>query len=139
MVCLLFGDSAVETLMVRELVLFLREFAIGTVVDKVEVCVFLFCLACWLGLFLRGRPRVFPVRLRSFAVAILGGPFVGLGDVVESRFIDVRDNACVSVQVDDEASLSICLFLFHRVATCVVDFLVRRKCLNHVGEEACDP
>ena len=41
--CLLFDDSAVETLMVRELVLFLREFAIRTVVDKVEVCVFLFC------------------------------------------------------------------------------------------------
>ena len=98
--------------MVCELLLFLREFAIGTVVDKVEFCVFLFCLACWLGLFLGGRPRIFPVRLRRFAVAILGGPFVGLGDVVESGFINVRDNACLSVHVDDEASLSVCLFLF---------------------------
>ena len=96
-------------------------------------------LACWLGIFLGGRPRVFPVRLRSFAVAILGGPFVGWGDAIESGFLDVRNNACFPVQVDDEASFSVCLFLFHRLATCVVDFLVRRKCLNHVGEEACDP
>ena len=88
--CLLFDDCAVETLMVRELVLFLREFAIGKVVGKVEVCVFLFFLTCWLGLFLGGRPRVFPVRLCSFAVAILGGPFVSLGDVVESGFINAR-------------------------------------------------
>ena len=61
---------------------------------------FLFLLACWLGLVLGGRPRVFPVRLRSFAVAILGGPFVVLGDVVESGFADVRDNACLSVLVE---------------------------------------
>ena len=77
--CLLFEDSAVETLIVRDFLLFLREFVIRTVVDKVKVCDFLFDLACWLGLFLSGRPRVFPVRLRSFAVAILGGPFVVLG------------------------------------------------------------
>ena len=74
---LLFEDSAVETLIVCEFVLFLREFAIRTVVDEVEVCGFLFDLACWLGIFLSGRPRVFPVRLRSFAVAISGGHFVG--------------------------------------------------------------
>ena len=44
--------------------------------------------------------RVFPVRLRSFAVASLGGPFVVLGDVVESEFADVRENACLSVLVE---------------------------------------
>ena len=57
-------------------------------------------MACWLGLVLGGRPRIFPVRLRSFAVSILRGPFVVLGDVGESGVADVRDNACISVLVE---------------------------------------
>ena len=105
----------------------------------------MFSLFSWragLVLFFGGRPRVFPVRLRSFAVAILGDPFVVLGDVVESGFSGVHDNACRSVlveNVEDEASFSVCLFLFHCVAIFVVDSLVMIKCLNRVGEEAFDP
>ena len=75
--------------MVRELVIFLREFAIGTVVEKVEVCVFLFCLACWLGLFLCGDLVFFPFDFAALQLPFWEVLLLVLSDVVESGFIDV--------------------------------------------------
>ena len=62
----------------------------------------------------------------------MGGPFLEFGEV-KSGFVAVRDNVCVLIYFDDEASFNVHLFIFRCMATFVVDFLV--KIFDRVGEE----